>query len=62
MHQRERHPRYIRFFADFLVGIPEFAENMRLICICFALLTHIVLFLCFCHFLVQFHLFEGCWA
>ena len=36
-------------FVDFWVGIPQFAGNMKLIFICFALLTHVVLLLCFCY-------------
>ena len=47
-------------FVDFWVGITEFAGNMKLIFICFALVTHVVLFLCFCYSLVQFDLLGGC--
>ena len=49
-------------FVDFLVGIPEFAGDMKLIFICFAILTHIVLLLYFCYSLVQFDLLGGCWT
>ena len=47
MHRRERHPRYMGSFLDFWVGIPEVAGDMKLIFICFALLTHLALLLCF---------------
>ena len=47
-------------FVDLWVGVPEFAGNMKLIFICFALLTHVVLLLCFCCSLVQFDLLGGC--
>ena len=47
-------------FVDFLVAIPEFAGDMKLIFICFSLLTHVVSLLCFRHFRVQFDLFGGC--
>ena len=49
MHGQERHPRYMGAFLDFWVGIPEFAGDVKLIFICFALFTHVVLLLCFCH-------------
>ena len=45
---------------DFWVGIPEFARDMKLIFICFVLLTQVVLLLCFCYSLVQFDLLGGC--
>ena len=60
MHRRERRPRYMGSFVDFWVGIPEFAGHMKLIFNCFALLTHVVLLLCFCYSLVQFDLLGGC--
>ena len=60
MHRRERHPRYMGSFVDFWVGIPEVAGDMKLIFICFALLTHLALLLCFRYFLEQWHLFGGC--
>ena len=47
-------------FVDFWVGIREFAGDMKLIFTCFALLTHVVLLLCFCYSLVQFDLLGGC--
>ena len=46
--------------VDLLVGISEFAGDMKLIFFSFALLTHVVLLLCFCYSLVQFDLLEGC--
>ena len=44
----------------FFVGIAEFAGDMKLRYICFALLTHLVLLLCFCHSLERSNLFGGC--
>ena len=52
-------PHYMGSLEDFWVGIPEFAGDMKLIFLCFALLTHVVLLLCFCHFWVQFDLPGG---
>ena len=57
MHRRQRYPRYMGPFVDFWVGFPEFAGDMKLMFICFALLTNVVLLLCFCYSLVQFDLF-----
>ena len=56
MHRRERHPCYMGSFVYIWVGIPEFVGDMKLIFICFALLTHAVLSLCCRHFWVQFDL------
>ena len=47
-------------FVDFWFGIPQFAGDMKLIFICFALLTQVVLLLCFCYSLVQFDILGGC--
>ena len=60
MHQGERQPRYMGSFVDFWVRIREFTGEMQLILLCFAVLTHIVLFLGLRHFTVQFDLFQGC--
>ena len=47
-------------FVDLWVGIPKFAGDMKWIFICLALLTNVVLSLCFRHFLVQCDLLGGC--
>ena len=47
-------------FVDFWVGIPEFPGDRKLIFLCFALLTHVVLLLGFRPFRVQFDLMGGC--
>ena len=47
-------------FVDFEVEIPESAGDMNLIFLRFALLTHIVLLLCFPRHLEQLGLFGGC--
>ena len=60
MHRREGHPWCMGWFVDFSVGIREFAGDMKFILICFALLTHVVLLLCFCYSLVPFYLLGGC--
>ena len=60
MYRRERHPRYMGSFLDFWVEIPEFAGDVKLRVVCVAPLTHVVLLLSFCHFLVGFDLFGGC--
>ena len=62
MHQWEQHPRYMGSFTDFYVGIRGFVGDMKLILMCFALLTHVALLLCFRHVLVQFDLLGGCWT
>ena len=50
------------WFAHFWVRFPEFAGDMKLIFLCFALLTLVVLLLCFRLFRVQFDLLGGCWT
>ena len=60
VHRREPHPCYMGSFLDLWVGIPEFAGDMKLIFICFGLLTHVVLLLCSRHFWVHFDLLGGC--
>ena len=44
-------------FVDFWVGILESTGDVKLICICFALLIHVVLLLCFPNHLEQLDLF-----
>ena len=46
------------WFVDFWVRIPEFAGDMKWIFICFPLLTHVVLLLCFCYSLVQLNIYS----
>ena len=60
MHQRERHTHYMGSFVAFWVCISEFAGDVKFIFICFALLTHVVLLICFHHFAVQLDLLGGC--
>ena len=57
MHPLEQHLRYMGSFVDFWVRIPEFAGDMKLICICFTLLTEVVLLLCYRLLSEQF---DGC--
>ena len=43
---RERHPSYMGSLVDFRVSIPEPADDIKLLFICFTLLTHVILLLC----------------
>ena len=62
MHQRERHPSYMGSFVNFWVGIPGSTGDIKLIYICFDLLTNFALLLCFRYFFERLHLFGGCWT
>ena len=58
--KKNRHSESEGSFVDFWVEIPVFAGDMKLIFLCFALLTHVVLLLGFRHFRVQFDLLGEC--
>ena len=62
MHRQERHPCYMGSLVDFWVGIPGSTGDMKLMFICFDLLTHFALLLCFRYFFQRLHPFGGCWT